>query len=183
MKSSTIAYFEHRNIPSWIIVILISMLPIFELRGSIPVAVNIFHMNIFHAYILSVIGNMLPVIPILLFLEKIYKIFSRWSLTKKLFDRFFEQTKSRSQQVEKYKMLGLIAFVAIPLPITGAWTGSAAAVIFNIKMKHSILSIMIGVLIAGVIVSLLSVMGIWGALIGGIAILASIIFPIMKSKI
>ncbi len=183
VKTNIIDYLEYNNIPKWLIVILISMLPIFELRGGIPVAINLFDMNIFLSYGLCVLGNMIPVIPILIFLKKIYKLFSKWKFTKKLFDSFFERTRSKSEQIEKYKMLGLIAFVAIPLPVTGAWTGSVAAVLFNIELKHSILSILAGVLIAGVIVTLLSVMGFWGALIAGIVLIVSAIASIMRSRI
>ncbi len=183
IKANIINYLEYRNIPKWLIVVLISMLPIFELRGGIPIAINLFDMNIFLSYGLAVLGNMIPVIPILIFLNKIYKLFSKWKFTKKLFDSFFKRTKSKSEQIEKYKMLGLIAFVAIPLPITGAWTGSVAAVLFNIELKHSILSILAGVLIAGVIVTLLSVMGFWGALIAGTVLIISAIISIMKSRI
>lgn len=182
-KSGIIEFFEQRNMPHWLIVMLISMLPIFELRGGIPIAINIFNMGVLEAYFLCVIGNMIPVIPILLLLEKLYAVFSKWKFTKKLFDAFFERTKSRSKQVEKYKMLGLIAFVAIPLPITGAWTGAAAAVLFNIRLGHAVISIAIGVLIAGIIVTLLSITGILGAIIAGTALMLSIIYPLLKSRL
>ena len=96
VKTNIIDYLEYNNIPKWLIVILISMLPIFELRGGIPVAINLFDMNIFLSYGLAVLGNMIPVIPILIFLKKIYKLFSKWKFTKKLFDSFFERTRSKS---------------------------------------------------------------------------------------
>lgn len=182
-KTDILSFFKEKNIPHWVVVVLISMLPIFELRGGIPVAINIFNMDIFSAYLLCLMGNLIPVIPILLLLEKLYELFSKWKFTKRLFDSFFERTKSRSKQVERYKMLGLIAFVAVPLPITGAWTGAAAAVLFNIKFRHALISIVIGVMIAGVIVTLLSVIGIWGAIIAGTAIMASIIYPLLKTKL
>lgn len=182
-KTDIITFFEQHNIPHWLIVMLVSMLPIFELRGGIPIAINLFNMNIISAYFLCLLGNIIPVIPILLLLEKLYELFSRWKITKHMFDSFFERTKSRSQQVERYKMLGLIAFVAIPLPITGAWTGAAAAVLFNISFRHALISIIIGVMIAGIIVTLLSVIGIWGAIIAGAAILLSIVYPLFKTKL
>ncbi len=181
MKESVLGYMQERNIPDWLIVFTVSVLPVFELRVGIPIAVNVFKMNIFVSYAVCVAGNMLPVIPILLFLEMIYKLFSRWKYSKRFFDWLFEKTKSRSGQIEKYKMIGLMTFVAIPLPITGAWTGSIAAVLFNIRFSHALLAIFAGVMIAGVIVTVLSMLGIIGAVIASAVLIGLMIISIMKT--
>ena len=147
------------GIPPELVVLLISALPIFELRGGIPVAIGLFHLPWYYALLLSVIGNLLPVPFILLLLDSATRLLSRI----RLFDRFltwlFERTRRRGRIIEIYQRIGLVLFVAIPLPITGAWTGSLAAVLFGLRFRHAFLSIFIGVLIAGAIVTCLSVLG------------------------
>lgn len=138
-----------------LIVLIISMLPISELRGAIPVAIFKFNMPIFKAYIISVIGNLIPVLPIIYFLEPIRRFLSKIKLFRKFFDWLYERTYKRSKKVMKYGAIGLALFVAIPLPVTGAWTGSVAAIIFNIKPQYAFPSIIAGVLVAGIIVSLI----------------------------
>lgn len=183
IKAGIISTLDSTGLPRWLIVIIISALPVFELRGGIPIAVNVYDMSIYTAFILAFIGNIIPVIPILLFLRAMYRFFERWKYTKQFFDSIFERTRSRSEQIEKYKMIGLISFVAIPLPITGAWTGSIAAVLFNIRFRDAVVSIIIGVIIAGIIVTTLSVMGIWGAVIAGAVLLVIAISSLMKSRL
>jgi len=155
------------GLPGWLVTIIIAMLPIFELRGAIPVAYQLLGIPIAPAVFLSVFGNLIPVIPILLFLGPV----SGWLRKIPLFDRFFEwlfsRTRSRSDLVKKYEMVGLMLFVAVPLPVTGAWTGAVAAFLFGIKFWPSLLFISLGVLIAAAIVTALVLMGIWGAIIAG----------------
>ncbi|MFC2012600.1 COG2426 family protein [Chloroflexota bacterium] len=142
-----------------LVVIITSALPILELRGGIPVAMALFDFPWYYALMLAVIGNLLPVPLILLFLNSVIPLFSR----VKFFDRFlswlFERTRRRGRIIERYKRIGLILFVAIPLPVTGAWTGSLAAVLFGMRFRYAFLSILIGVLIAGIIVTCLSYFG------------------------
>ncbi len=138
-------------------VILVAAAPILELRGAIPLAIKM-GFDPYEVFFLSVIGNILPV-PILLF------VFS--PITEKLrnlafFARFFnwleERTRRKAALIEKYEFLGLILFVAIPFPTTGAWTGSFAASIFKMKFRKAFFAITLGVIIAAIIVSLIS----WG---------------------
>jgi uncharacterized membrane protein len=147
------------GLPGELVVIITSALPILELRGGIPVAMTLLDFPWYYAFLLAVIGNMLPVPFILLFLDAATRLLSK----VRLFDRFlnwlFERTRRRGEIIQKYERIGLVLFVAIPLPITGAWTGSLAAVLFGLKFKHAFLSIFIGVLIAGVIITCLSYFG------------------------
>ena len=142
-----------------LVVIITSALPFLELRGGIPVAMILFDFPWYYAFLLAVIGNLLPVPFILFFLDSITRFLSK----VKLFDRFlkwlFERTRRRGRFIERYKRIGLVLFVAIPLPVTGAWTGSLAAVLFGLKFRHAFVSILAGVLIAGVIVTCLSQFG------------------------
>lgn len=135
-------------------VLWIAMLPVFELRLALPMAYFKYGFNIYESFILSVIGNMIPIFFILLLLEYFVKIFSKWSFFKKIFDWIYSRSeKAFSKNYAKWGKFGLILFVGIPLPITGAWTGSVASILFKIKTKEAFFLIFFGVLLAGVIVS------------------------------
>jgi uncharacterized membrane protein len=146
------------KLPKEYAVIMVGMLPIFELRGAIPLG---FYLNlpIFKTFILAVIGNLIPVIPILFLLKPLSKTLQRFFLFKKFFNWLFEHTQKKSEIIQKYEALGLAIFVAIPLPMTGAWTGAVAASLFKIKFKYAFWAITIGVLIAGILVTLLCILG------------------------
>jgi len=144
--------------------------PISELRGAIPLAVLEFDFPWYYAYIIAVIGNLLPVPFILLFLNSVTRILSRFTLFDKFFNWLFAYTRRRGALIEKYERVGLVLFVAIPLPITGAWTGSIAAVLMGMRFTRAMLSIFLGVLIAGVIVTCLTLLGWVGAVIAGIVL-------------
>ena len=159
MKEQFVAYLDW--LPPEITTILIAMVPIFELRGAIPWALAAppigGGLTWQSAYLYAIIGNFIPVIPILLWIEPV----SNWLRRFKIFDRFFDwlfaRTRKRAQKnIERYEALGLILFVGIPLPVTGAWTGALAAFIFGIKFRRAILCITGGILIAGVVVTLVS---------------------------
>lgn len=140
-------------------VILLAMIPFGELRASIPIAIGIYDMSIAQAFVLSVIGNMLPVVPLLLFLDPVSNWLRRYSVFDSFFNWLFARTRRHSERMEKYGALGLIPFVAIPLPVTGAWTGCAAAFVFGIRFRYAFPTILAGVIIAGIIVTL-SCMGV-----------------------
>jgi len=142
-----------------LVVLIISALPIFELRGAIPVAITVFHFPWYYALPLAIIGNLLPVPVILLFLNAISKWLSKIGFFDRFFRWLFEHTRRRGKIVERYERIGLVLFVAIPLPVTGAWTGSLAAILFGLKFKHAFLSIFVGILIAGVIVTCVTLLG------------------------
>jgi len=138
--------------------ILIAMTPICELRGAIPIALFQYDLSQLSAFFYSVLGNMIPSVFLLLYLEKVSNFLSSKSqFFKRIFEWFFNKTrKKHSQRFEKSKTLALALFVAIPLPITGVWTGSACAFLFNIPFKKALPAIFIGVLIAGIIITMLS---------------------------
>jgi uncharacterized membrane protein len=134
-------------------------LPILELRASIPIAIVRYHFSWYYAYLFSIIGNLLPVPFILKFLDAIISLLSKIRFMEKLIQWFLSRTRRRGKIVERYERVGLTLFVAIPLPVTGAWTGSILAVIMGLKFKHSMISIFLGVLIAGVIVTCATQLG------------------------
>jgi uncharacterized membrane protein len=147
------------ELSSVLTVLALAVSPISELRGAIPVAISVYHFSWYHAFLLGVIGNLIPVPFILLFLDNISRLLSKVPLFDRLLKWLFERTRRRGEIIERYERIGLALFVAIPLPITGAWTGSLAAVLLGLKFKYAFLSIFIGVLIAGVIVTCATLLG------------------------
>lgn len=136
-----------------LIVLIVSMLPIFELRGAIPLAVLHFDMPILSAYFISWIGNIIPILPIIYFLEPIRKAISHIRIADKFFRWFYARTYRRGKKVMRWGAIGLTLFVAIPLPVTGAWTGSVLAILFDIKPRYAFPAIILGVTIAGILVT------------------------------
>ena len=140
--------------PNEILVFLISMTPILELRGSI-LAAGLLKMEFASTYIISVLGNIIPIPFILLFIRHIFTLLKKTKL-KIFIEKLEKKALSKSSQIQKYGKLGLFLFVAIPLPGTGAWTGSLIASLLHMRFKDSIFSITLGILTAGLIMSLLS---------------------------
>jgi uncharacterized membrane protein len=140
-------------------VIAIAASPISELRGAIPIAVGVYDFTWYYAFLFGIIGNILPVPFILLFLDTIVRLLSKIRFFDRIMKWFFRTTRQRGKIVDRYERIGLALFVAIPLPITGAWTGSILAVLLGLKFKHAMISIPVGVLIAGVIVTCATVLG------------------------
>jgi uncharacterized membrane protein len=140
-------------------VIGIAASPISELRGAIPWAVSVHHFSWYYALLFGIIGNLLPVPFILIFFDKIVELLGRVRFIDRFLQCFLERTRRRGKAVERYKRIGLALFVAIPLPITGAWTGSILAVLMGLKFRYAFISIVIGVLVAGVIVTCATQLG------------------------
>ena len=138
-----------------LIVFITAMLPIAELRGALPLALEVYGFSIPKAVLLSIIGNIIPVFFILWWINPVSIFLSKHSpLFKRFFYWLFERT--RRKYLEKHQRVGdlaLILFVAIPLPVTGAWTGALAAWLFGIKTKNALFSIFIGLIIAAIIVT------------------------------
>ena len=153
-----------------LIVVIIAALPFIELRGALPVAINLFGMPWYWAFCLSIIGNLLPVPILLLFFESVTKVISKVDIGKRLVNWVLERTRRHGTVIEKYERIGLILLVAIPLPVTGAWAGSIAAFLLGMKFNYAFLSILCGLIIAGAIVTSLCLLGWIGAAIAGIAL-------------
>ncbi len=145
--------------PNWLEVLVFAASPISELRGAIPWAILKYHFPWYYAFLLAVIGNLLPVPFILLFLNTFSRLLSKIGIFEKMLHWLFERTRRRGKIINRYERIGLALFVAIPLPVTGAWTGSLAAVLFGLRFKHALLSIFIGILIAGTIVTCTTLLG------------------------
>lgn len=146
------------NIPAEIVIIILSTLPIGELRGALPIALTIYDMPIAKAIFLSILGNILPVYFLLIFFEKGSKYARKHSeYADKLLDKLFERTRRKLEtKVQKYGPWALTLFVAIPLPVTGAWTGTLAAFVFGLPKKKSFFAILAGLCIASIIVTIIT---------------------------
>lgn len=166
----------------YLLVFFVSMIPIVELRGAIPIAEGL-GLNIFLYYPIAIIGNMLPVPIIYLFARKVLE----WGKDKRLIGKFFTWCLEKGEKGgKKLKesagnrgiFFALLIFVGIPLPGTGAWTGTLAASFLNLDFKTSIFAITLGVLLAGIIMSLgskiVAIMG-WSGIFAIIAIILVII--------
>lgn len=138
-----------------ILIFIVSMLPIVELRGGL-IAASILNVEFIKAFIICFIGNIIPVPFILLLIESIFKLLKKWNPTKKIVEKLESKSLSKKEQIDKYGYLGLLLFVGVPLPGTGAWTGSLLAVLLNMNKKKSFIFISLGVLMAGIIMSIIS---------------------------
>ena len=137
--------------------LFISMVPVIELRGAIPVAVAQ-GMNPWEAMVIAIIGNMIPVPFIILFIRKIFKWMRKVSLRlDALVNRLEARADSKADRARKYEKLGLYLFVAIPAPGTGAWTGALIAAMLDIRMRTALPTIFLGVCTVGLIVTLLTI--------------------------
>jgi len=164
-------------------IVAISTLPIVELRGAIPVGhvllpdtdkstrlgLDDLRRSV-RIFFWAVLGNMLPVPFILLLLGPVSNLCMKVPVGKKFFDWLFARTRRKTADIEKYEFWGLAIFVAIPLPATGAWTGAMAGWLLGLNFFRSLLSIFLGVLIAGVVMTALALMGWIGAAIAGVVL-------------
>ena len=137
------------------VVFILSMLPISELRGAMIYAASV-DVPLHVALPLSIIGNLIPVLPILLLLDPVSRWCSRFSIGERFFNWVFERARTKSEKVKRYETFGLTIFVCIPLPVTGAWTGAAIAFVLGLKKRNAFLAITAGVVIAGVIMTVIA---------------------------
>ena len=142
-----------RGFPPELVTLLIGALPLAELRGGIPAGLAL-GLSMRKAFFWACLGNLLPIAPTLLLLQPVSNWLRQWPLWKRFFDWLFTRTEKKADLVRKYEALGLALFVAVPLPMTGAWTGCVAASLFKLPFRLAFLSISAGVLGAGVLVSL-----------------------------
>lgn len=163
-----------------ILTFLIAMLPVVELRGSMPVAINVFHIPWPVAFLISVSGNILPVPLILLFLGQLIKFSHKLGPLEKTLNWILERTRLKSKIVERYAAPGLAIFVAIPLPATGAWTGAIIAFLLGMRWWVALLAISAGVIMAGAIVLALTFMGWFGAILAVVGFIILIILGLWK---
>ena len=140
------------SVSSELLVFLISLLPILELRGGM-IAARILGLPFLKAFVFCFIGNMVPIPFILLFIRRVFQWLKRFSFVNGAIERVEARSVRKAETVKKYRLWGLLLLVAIPLPGTGAWTGALVADLLDIRIKHALPVIAVGVLIAGAIMS------------------------------
>jgi uncharacterized membrane protein len=149
------------GLPAPLAVFVIAMLPIFELRGAIPYAFSPLaggwgQAHPLLAYLTAVAGNFVPVLPLLTLLGPAERKLRRFGWADRFLTWLFARTERRSDLIRRYQALGLILFVAIPAPMTGAWTGAVAAYLFRLPLRFAVPCIILGIALAGVLVTLVS---------------------------
>lgn len=154
-----------KGIPKECVVMIVGAFPLTELRGAIPLGLY-YGMPLFKAFWLSVLGNILPIAPALFLFEPVSNKLRKIPILARFFNWFAERTKRNANSIQKYEALGLAIFVAVPLPMTGGWSGVVAASLFKIKFRYAFPAIVAGIIGAGIIVSALCGLGVfsWKAL-------------------
>ena len=136
-------------------VFICSMIPIIELRGAIPLGAGL-GMGLFETYFLSVIGNLIPVPFILLLIRAVLDFMKKIKGLRKIALWVEAKAEKHKGKIEKYAYVGLFLFVAIPIPGTGAWTGALVAAFLDMRLRSAVPSIFLGVMAAGIAVSLIT---------------------------
>ena len=148
-------------LPEWFRIFFFSMIPWFESRYVIPFAIVELGWDWWRAFPLAVVGNMLPIPFILLFFHHVEKFLRRWKSWNNFMDRMFSHTRRRADaKIRRFEHLGLLVFVAFPVPFTGAWTGALIAYLFDLNFTKSLITIFFGVLSAASIMTIITLMGI-----------------------
>lgn len=136
---------------------LIAMAPVIELRGSIPIALEVYHLPLWSAFLFSVLGNMVPVLFLPLVGVIAGELSRRFHILERFFSWLFSQTRKKHERsFELFRDFALVIFVAIPLPFTGAWTATLVSFVFGIPLRRAFPLILLGVIIAGVAVTLIT---------------------------
>lgn len=149
-----------QRLPPEVAVILMAALPIAELRGAVPLGLAL-KLDPMRVFVLAFIGNLLPILPILWWLEPISASLRRFPLWRRFFDWLFARARQKGGDlIQRYEAIGLAIFVGIPLPMTGAWTGAIVALLFGLKRRYALAAIAAGVLLADLIVMALCLAGV-----------------------
>ena len=157
--TSTLGQYVSREI----VVFIISMIPILELRGGL-LAASLLQIPITTAIPICIVGNIVPIPFILLFIKKIFQWLKKFRIFRPLIEKLENRAMKKSDSVAKGEFWGLALFVGIPLPGTGAWTGSLIAALLEIDLKKAVWAILVGIIIATIIMSIVSY-GLLGALL------------------
>jgi uncharacterized membrane protein len=137
-----------------LMVFLVSAVPLIEQRGAIPLGIMAYHMDPITTFFISLAGSMLPFPFIFFFIKPVFEFIKRKTKFGKWVDRLEKRTLAKSGQIVKYEAWGLMIFVGIPLPGTGIWTGTLAAVLLNLKLKYALPAVFFGGVISALLITL-----------------------------
>lgn len=135
------------------LVILLAAIPVFEVRASVPLGIAVYHLSPFTTVVLSIIGSVLPVFPLLWFLNNLTEHLRKIPSFDKFFAWLFARTRSKSKLIEDLELVGLTLFIAVPLPGTGVWTGTIAAYLLGLRWIPTFFAGLVGTAIASVVVA------------------------------
>ncbi len=155
MAESLTAYFQELGLVPELVIFIVSLLPIVELRGGL-IAAAVLGVEWYIALPICVIGNMLPIPFILMFIREVFGWLKKIKWLQGTIEKLEAKTRKKGERIQKKRLIGLILFVGIPLPGTGAWTGALAADLLDLRIKHSLPAITLGVVLAGVIMLVVS---------------------------
>ena len=144
-----------QHISKELIIFIISMIPILELRGGL-LAASLLKVSAAKAIPICIIGNIIPIPFILLFIRQIFKLMKKTKIFRGLIERLEKRAMGKSDQIKRYEFLGLLLFVGIPLPGTGAWTGALIASLLEVDIKKSSIAILCGLFMASAIMYIVS---------------------------
>ena len=143
----------------YILVILISMVPVIESRGSIPYGILILGLPWYNVVIVSIAANFLVTLPIVYLLDPISNYLRRFLIFDRFFNWLFARSRKKGRVIDRLKLLGLIVFIGIPLPVTGAWTGCVAANVFGLNKFHTLFGVFLGILLSVMIITTITLTG------------------------
>ena len=152
---NAIVDFFKNDVSAELIAFVVSLFPVLEIRGGM-IAARLLEIDFIKAFLICYIGNMLPIPFILLFIKKIFALMRKNKHLAKIVEKMEARSDKKKGSIEKYKEWGLLIFVAVPLPGTGGWTGALIAALMDLRIKKSLPIIALGVLIAGIIMSLIT---------------------------
>lgn len=148
-------WFQSKGISNELIVFIVSMLPLIELRGGL-IASSLLKIDLLKASVICILGNIVPIPFILLFIRKVFELLKRVKGIDRLVMKLEARAMSKSDTIRKSAFVGLLLFVGVPLPGTGAWTGSLIASLLNVDMKVSVPAILCGLVMATVVMDVVS---------------------------
>ncbi len=142
-----------KGLPKWLIILITSATPVIEVRGAVPLGIIALKMDPSTVIILSVIGSLIPVFPIILGLRHLTPYFRKIKIIDRFLEWLFHRTRKKSAIIEDLKLVGLTLFVGIPFPGTGVWTGCVAAYLLDLKPLPTVIAVTIGTIIASLLMT------------------------------
>ena len=137
----------------WLQVLLMSAVPLIEMKGAIPLGINVYHINPIVVFLISFIGSLLPVPFVLIFFNKIFEWLGKYKSFSGFYNLIDRKINKNKSKFEKFEEIALITFIAIPLPTTGVWTGTAIAAFLKLDFKRSVMCAVVGSFLCGLIIT------------------------------
>lgn len=141
----------------WLQILFMSAVPLIEMKGAIPLGINVYHISPILVFAISFVGSLIPVPFILIFFNKIFDWLGKYKFFSGFYNLIDRKINKNKAKFQKFEEIALIAFIAIPLPTTGVWTGTAVAAFLKLDFKRSVMCAVIGSFLCGVIITGLSV--------------------------